>query len=474
MAAMRDDGEVPVLDANSLGLLPDANGPWLPLPAAGLSLNNLAATAKRIVGMALAPVGSGKQKLPLLTVDAVRAVKNGQPWTAASVTQLYDELRAHECASLLSDGRLLTATVPADLLGLATAAAVRVEVCWDVDAWKAKKQKKGGADAADAARLMKGLRDIFNDTNQLQTKMNKLIHNGKEPSVFQSVASFVTQSQPVQAIRRYCNGGLVVGPGTGTSDEIQALLSHGESVNTEAETDRIIALGGGDYDVGRAKVTELLDSRRAAQQAMLNQYNILIKEAIMSARGAAGASREVILQAIRDKYGLTPSAEDLDTVLGGDGDFVETSGGMWDYLPWWLGGTQVPKKPAVRKSPAQKPVVSPGPKKTIGKKAATPTKAATLKKAAALKKAATPTKAATPETPPLTKMCAEAILRLKDRTGSSRWAIKAYILAKYGLECDVDYTPSALTAALNTKWFVKNKGSFKLSDEVKDNDTVVE
>ena len=83
---MRDDGEVPVLDANSLGLLPDASGPWLPLPAAGLSLDNrdLSATAKRVVGMALAPVGSGKQMLPLLTVDAVRAVKNGQPWTAAS------------------------------------------------------------------------------------------------------------------------------------------------------------------------------------------------------------------------------------------------------------------------------------------------------------------------------------------------------------------------------------------------------
>ena len=97
--------------------------------------------------------------------------------------------------------------------------------------------------------------------------------------------------------------------------------------------------------------------------------------------------------------------------------------------------------------------MSPGPKKTIGKKAATPTKAATLKKAAALKKAATPTKAAAPETPPLTTMCAEAILSLKDRTGSSRHAIKAYNLAKYGLEPE----GAALTAALNTKWFVKNK-----------------
>ena len=88
-------------------------------------------------------------------------------------------------------------------------------------------------------------------------------------------------------------------------------------------------------------------------------------------------------------------------------------------------------------------MVSPGPKKTIGKKAAT------LKKAA---------------TPPLTKMCAEAILSLKDRTGSSRHAIKAYILAKYGRE----FEEAALTAALTTKWFVKNKGSFKFSDEGKE------
>ena len=55
---MRDDGEVPVLDATSLDVLPVASGPWLPLPPAGLSLNNrdLPATAKRIVGIALAPV----------------------------------------------------------------------------------------------------------------------------------------------------------------------------------------------------------------------------------------------------------------------------------------------------------------------------------------------------------------------------------------------------------------------------------
>ena len=54
---MRDDGEVPVLDANSLDMLPVASGPWLPLPTAGLSLDDrdLAATAKRIVGIALAP-----------------------------------------------------------------------------------------------------------------------------------------------------------------------------------------------------------------------------------------------------------------------------------------------------------------------------------------------------------------------------------------------------------------------------------
>ena len=285
------------------------------------------------------------------------------------------------------------------------------------------------------------------------------------------IATIVTQ-----AYQRYRAGGLVIGPGTGTSDEIQALLSHGESVNTEEETARIIALGQGDYDAGRAKVTELLKSRRAAQQAMLNQYDILIKEAIMSARGAAGASREAILQAIQGKYGFAPSAEDLDTVLGQDEDFVETSGGIWNYLPWWLGGTQVSKKPPVRAPVARK---SPnlGPKRVIGKNIATPKKQATPKQATAAKtkatpekkqtlnKKATPEKAATPETPPLTKMCAEAILSLKDRTGSSKHAIKAYILVKYGLEPE----GAAVRAALsNTKWFLKNKDSYKLSDEGKE------
>ena len=66
--------------------------------------------------------------------------------------------------------------------------------------------------------------------------------------------------------------------------------------------------------------------------------------------------------------------------------------------------------------------------------------------------------------PTTADMCKEAILSLKDRTGSSRHAIKAYILAKYGLEPEA----AALTAALNTKWFLKNKGSFKLSDEGKE------
>ena len=60
--------------------------------------------------------------------------------------------------------------------------------------------------------------------------------------------------------------------------------------------------------------------------------------------------------------------------------------------------------------------------------------------------------------PTLADMCKEAILSLKDRAGSSRHAIKAYILAKYGKEP----SPKALTTALSKDIFVKNKGSYKL------------
>ena len=49
-------------------------------------------------------------------------------------------------------------------------------------------------------------------------------------------------------------------------------------------------------------------------------------------------------------------------------------------------------------------------------------------------------------------------MSMKDRTGSSRHAIKAYILAKYGDEP----TAKALTHALSQDIFVKNKGSFML------------
>jgi hypothetical protein len=196
--------------------------------------------------------------------------------------------------------------VPADLLGLATAAAVRVEVCWDVDAWKAKKQKKGGADADEAARLMKGLRDIFNDTNQLQTKMNKLIHNGKEPTYFNTAVACVTR--PAQAFR--C-GGLVIGPGTGTSDEIEALLSHGESVNTEEETNRIIALGGGDFDQGRAKMNELIQTELKKHHKLKPLFREMMNDAVVLARSATGSTQTDIAVFMRNRYGFEPSEEDL-------------------------------------------------------------------------------------------------------------------------------------------------------------------
>ena len=63
--------------------------------------------------------------------------------------------------------------------------------------------------------------------------------------------------------------------------------------------------------------------------------------------------------------------------------------------------------------------------------------------------------------PTTADMCKEAILSLKDRTGSSRHAIKAYILAKHGK------VPCARTmaAVLDGDCFVKinHGGRFKLA-----------
>jgi hypothetical protein len=61
--------------------------------------------------------------------------------------------------------------------------------------------------------------------------------------------------------------------------------------------------------------------------------------------------------------------------------------------------------------------------------------------------------------PTTADMCQEAFLSLKDRAGSSRQAIKTYILAKYGKEP----TAKALTAALAKDIFIKDKGTFKLT-----------
>lgn len=61
--------------------------------------------------------------------------------------------------------------------------------------------------------------------------------------------------------------GQVSGPGTGTSDEVPALLSNGEHVFTKAETD---SLGGGDNDVGQQRMYKLRKAIRQKGPAVMN------------------------------------------------------------------------------------------------------------------------------------------------------------------------------------------------------------
>jgi histone H1/5 len=61
------------------------------------------------------------------------------------------------------------------------------------------------------------------------------------------------------------------------------------------------------------------------------------------------------------------------------------------------------------------------------------------------------------------EMCKAAIIALKERSGSSRQAIKKYILATYGKEP----TTKLLSTALAKDIFVPNKGKFKLTPAAK-------
>ena len=58
-------------------------------PARNLARKQLALTAKWLVGMARAPVGSGRAEAALLSKEQVKGEEGGQPWTVASATVLY-------------------------------------------------------------------------------------------------------------------------------------------------------------------------------------------------------------------------------------------------------------------------------------------------------------------------------------------------------------------------------------------------
>ncbi len=57
-------------------------------------------------------------------------------------------------------------------------------------------------------------------------------------------------------LRRYYHGGEVSGPGTGTSDSVEALLSDGEFVMT---AEAVRNAGGGDRNMGAARMYDLMN-----------------------------------------------------------------------------------------------------------------------------------------------------------------------------------------------------------------------
>ena len=195
----------------------------LPWPECFPLDGRLPETAKHIVGLARAVPSRGKQ--PMLTEQEVAAVKGDGPWTHVAVQDLHATVVACQEFGELADGKLHTAKDVPGWLVDDIRETVKIEVRFDwaevVWKWSAARKSKAvvqgtaAASTAEAKRLMDGLRDVFNDTNQLRSKINILINNGKEPSVFGSVATMLTQ--PLQAIQRYRAGGLVIGPGTGTS-----------------------------------------------------------------------------------------------------------------------------------------------------------------------------------------------------------------------------------------------------------------
>lgn len=177
---MRNDGEMAtLLSEGSMGLLPDVRGPWLPW--SDVSTGGQKLTIARLVGMALAPLGpAGSTKVAMFTVDDVRAVKGNQAWTDATLEALYDAVRGHEKAALLSDGLLHTAkNVPADLLD-AEMGVGKIEVCWHDDSggWKGYKKKNGGADADKLRNLTVALRQEFQRQEHFKTNIST---NGIDP-----------------------------------------------------------------------------------------------------------------------------------------------------------------------------------------------------------------------------------------------------------------------------------------------------
>eukprot|EP00607_Mallomonas_marina_P002222 CAMPEP_0182437430 /NCGR_PEP_ID=MMETSP1167-20130531/85037_1 /TAXON_ID=2988 /ORGANISM="Mallomonas Sp, Strain CCMP3275" /LENGTH=304 /DNA_ID=CAMNT_0024630339 /DNA_START=59 /DNA_END=972 /DNA_ORIENTATION=- len=193
-------------------------------------------------------------------------------------------------------------------------------------------------------------------------------------------------------------------------------------------------------------------------------YFQLVKEAILAIKDRSGSSPQAIKAWITTSYpAVAFQQHHLRAALKkgvADGKLVKTKNSFK------LGAEEKKAKPTVKK-PVKKAVV----KKTPVKKAAAPKKAAASKKVATEK--AAPKKKATPKKKALTKkvyfhLVKEAILAIKDRSGSSPQAIKAWITTSYpAVAFQQHHLRAALKKGVAEGKLVKTKNSFKLGAEEK-------
>ena len=108
--AVRDDGQMAVLGDEDLAGLPSSGGPWQDLPLACFPMGTekqLALAAKRLVGMARAPVGTEAKFLfwPCASIAPSLRPRLGRGYEKSTIENDQKRNRVTELAEITNDGR---------------------------------------------------------------------------------------------------------------------------------------------------------------------------------------------------------------------------------------------------------------------------------------------------------------------------------------------------------------------------------